>query len=83
MAAPHLKHIRLSHRLENKNTLRIDLYLGSIPAQMLDFLGVIAKIGSRCSRKCRNDSDKYTKSSYTSSSVGSIPTYLYIYITRV
>ena len=35
MAAPHLKHIRLSHRLENKNTLRIDLYLGSIPAQML------------------------------------------------
>ena len=65
MTAPHLKHIRLSHRLENKNTLRIDLYLGSIPAQMLDFLGVIAKIVSRCSRKCRNDSDKYTKSSYT------------------
>ena len=52
MATPHLKHIRLSHRLENKNILCIDLYLGSIPAQMLDFSGVIAKIVSRCSRKC-------------------------------
>ena len=83
MSFGELKHIRLSHRLENKNTLCIDLYLGSIPAQMLDFLGMIAKIASRRSRNCRNDSDKYTKSSYTSSLVGSIPTHFLIYYRSV